>query len=62
MFDMKALVIELYKSGDIPTKQWAKNIYQLAKDTEDSVESVANAMDMMGLEGQLAYDMADELD
>ena len=62
MFDMKALVIALWESGDIPTKTLAENIYALAKDTEDSVESVANAMDMMGLDGSVAYDMAMEME
>lgn len=61
MFDMKALVISLWKSGDIPNKQWAQNIYDLARDTEDSVESVANAMDLMGLDGDVAFDMALEM-
>ena len=61
MYDMKNLVLALFDSGDIPNKQWAKNVYQLARDTEDSVESVANAMDMMGLDGSVAYDMAAEL-
>ena len=60
-FNMKELVLELYRNGDIPTKVWASNIYALARDTEDSVESVANAMDMLGLDGQLAYDLALEL-
>ena len=62
MFDMKKLVIALFESGDIPTKTWANNVYSLARDTEDSVESVANAMDMLGLEGEFAYDMALELE
>lgn len=59
---MKELILALYESGDIPTKAWASNVYSLARDTEDSVESVANAMDMMGLDGQAAFNMALELD
>ena len=62
MFNMKALVIALYRSGDIPGKTWAENVYALARDTEDSVESVANAMDMLGLDGDVAYDMAMEME
>lgn len=59
---MRELVIALYRSGDIPSRALAANIYALARDVEDSVESVANAMDMYGLDGSIAYDMALELE
>lgn len=58
---LKDLVLALYHAGDIPLKSLAADIYAMARDVEDSVESVANAMDFYGLDGSIAYDMALEL-
>ena len=60
--EMQVLIVELWKSGDIPTQAMGMDVFLLARDTEISVESVANAMDFWGLDGSVAYDMALELE
>lgn len=59
---VKPLVLALYDAGYLPTKGHATSVYVLARDTEDSVESVANAMDFWGFDGSVAFDMYDELE
>jgi hypothetical protein len=58
---MKELILALVESGDIPNKAIANDVYMLASITEDSVEAVAGAMDMLGLDGSVAFDMALEI-
>lgn len=59
---MKKLISALVESGDIPNKAIAQDVYALASITEDSPEAVAEAMDMLGLDGSVAFDMAMELE
>ena len=60
--DIRKLIVALYNAGEIPTKGGANTVYSLAQDFEESPEGVAAVMDMIGLNGDAAYDMAMELE
>lgn len=62
MVDMLALVKALLESGDIPNRRIAADVFALASITEDSVEAVASAMDMLELDGSAAFSVAEDME
>lgn len=60
-FNVRNLITALVESGDIP-RNLANDVYTVALMSEDSPEAVAEAMDMVGLDGSAAFSMADELE